>query len=81
MGNENGICTPYFAQVYRDNLKAKLSGWNLLTGLSSIKMNMIFYVAYSADARQDLKDIYEYIAYELLVPETAAGQWLHCSER
>ena len=25
-------------------------------------------------------DIYEY-AYELLVPETAAGQWLHCSER
>ena len=32
---------PYFAQVYRDNLKAKLSGWNLLTGLSSIKMNMI----------------------------------------
>ena len=32
---------PYFARVYRDNLKAKLSGWNLLTGLSSIKMNMI----------------------------------------
>ena len=31
----------YFARVYRDNLKAKLSGWNLLTGLSSIKMNMI----------------------------------------
>ena len=25
--------------------------------------------------------LYEYIAYELLVPETAAGQWLHCSER
>ena len=72
---------PYFARVYRDNLKAKLSGWNLLTGLSSIKMNMIFYVAYSAEARQDLRDIYEYIAYELLVPETAAGQWLHCSER
>ena len=45
LGNENGICTsplsPYFARVYRDNLKAKLSGWNLLTGLSSIKMNMI----------------------------------------
>jgi plasmid stabilization system protein ParE len=41
---------------------------------------MIFYVAYSAEARQDLRDIYEY-AYELLVPETAAGQWLHCSER
>ena len=72
---------PYFVRVYRENLKAKLSGWNLLTGLSSIKMNMIFYVAYSAEARQDLRDIYEYIAYELLVPETAAGQWLHCSER
>jgi len=72
---------PYFVRVYRNNLKAKLSGWNLLTGLSSIKMNMIFYVAYSAEARQDLRDIYEYIAYELLVPETAAGQWLHCSER
>lgn len=72
---------PHFVRVYRDNLKAKLSGWNLLTGLSSIKMNMIFYVAYSAEARQDLRDIYEYIAYELLVPETAAGQWLHCSER
>ena len=46
LGNENGICpphctTPYFARVYRDNLKSKLSGWNLLTGLSSIKMNMI----------------------------------------
>ena len=39
------------------------------------------YPAYSAEARQDLRDIYEYIAYELLVPETAAGQWLHCSER
>ena len=33
---------------------------------------MIFYVVYSAEARQDLRDIYEYIAYELLVPETAA---------
>lgn len=72
---------PHFVRVYRDNLKAKLSGWNLLTGLSSIKMNMIFYVAYSAEARQNLRDIYEYIVYELLVPETAAGQWLHCSER
>lgn len=72
---------PHFVRVYRDNLKAKLSGWNLLTGLSSIKMNMIFYVAYSAEARQDLRDIYEYIVYELLIPETAAGQWLHCSER
>ncbi len=27
-------------------------------------------LAYSAEARQDLRDIYEYIAYELLVPET-----------
>ena len=35
---------------------------------------MIFDVSYSAEARQDLRDIYEYIAYELLVPETAAGQ-------
>ena len=35
---------------------------------------MIFHVAYSAEARQDLRDIYEYIAQELLVPETAAGQ-------
>ena len=42
---------------------------------------MIFYVVYSAEARQDLRDIYEYIAYELLVAETAVGQWLHCSER
>ena len=35
---------------------------------------MIFHVIYSAEARRDLRDIYEYIAYELLVPETAAGQ-------
>ena len=27
---------------------------------------MIFYVAYSAEARQDLRDIYEYIAYEFV---------------
>ena len=33
-----------------------------------------FHEAYSAEARQDLRDIYEYIACELLVPETAAGQ-------
>ena len=38
---------------------------------------MIFHVAYSAEARQDLRDIYEYIACELLVPETAAGQTEH----
>ena len=35
---------------------------------------MIFDVSYSAEARKDLRDIYEYIAYELLVPETAARQ-------
>ena len=35
---------------------------------------MTFDVSYSAEARQDLRDIYEYIAYELLVPETAARQ-------
>ena len=35
---------------------------------------MIFHVAYSAEGRQDLRDIYEYIVYELLVSETAAGQ-------
>ena len=35
---------------------------------------MIFDVSYSAEARQDLRYIYEYIAYELLVPKTAAGQ-------
>ncbi|MGN0161096.1 MAG: type II toxin-antitoxin system RelE/ParE family toxin [Lachnospiraceae bacterium] len=35
---------------------------------------MIFDVTYSAEARQDLRDIYEYIAYELLAPKVAAGQ-------
>ena len=35
---------------------------------------MIFNVVYSSEARQDLRDIYEYIAYELLEPDTAAGQ-------
>lgn len=35
---------------------------------------MNFEVSYSAEARQDLRDIYEYIAYELLATETAAGQ-------
>lgn len=29
---------------------------------------------YTAGARCDLRDIYEYIAYELLAPEAAAGQ-------
>ena len=31
-------------------------------------------IVYTAGARRDLRDIYEYIVYELLVPETAAGQ-------
>ncbi len=31
-------------------------------------------VVYSARARSDLRNIYEYIAYGLLAPETAAGQ-------
>ena len=35
---------------------------------------MIFNVVSSSEARQDLRDIYEYIAYELLEPDTAAGQ-------
>lgn len=31
-------------------------------------------IVYTAGARRDLRNIYEYIAYELPVPETAAGQ-------
>ena len=31
-------------------------------------------IVYTDGARRDLRNIYEYIAYELLVPETAAGQ-------
>ena len=31
-------------------------------------------IVYTARARQDLRDIYEYIALELLAPENAAGQ-------
>lgn len=34
---------------------------------------MSWNVVYSVKARQDLRSIYEYIAYKLLVPETAAG--------
>ena len=34
---------------------------------------MIYDVVYTAEARQDLRDIYEYIVYELLVPEIASG--------
>ena len=35
---------------------------------------MSWRVVYTAEARKDLRDIYEYIAYGLLAPETAAGQ-------
>ena len=35
---------------------------------------MSFEVQYTVKARQDLRNIYEYIAYDLLVPETAARQ-------
>lgn len=31
-------------------------------------------IVYTAKARRDLRNIYEYIAYDLLVPEIAAGQ-------
>ncbi len=31
-------------------------------------------IVYTAGARRDLRNIYEYIAYSLFVPETAAGQ-------
>ena len=31
---------------------------------------MSFEVKYTARARQDLRNIYEYIAYDVLVPET-----------
>ena len=35
---------------------------------------MSWNIVYTAEARRDLREIYAYIAYELLVPETAAGQ-------
>ena len=35
---------------------------------------MSWEIVYTAQARQDLRDIYEYIALELLVPENTAGQ-------
>lgn len=35
---------------------------------------MIYEVGYSAKARQDLREVYRYIAEELLVPETAKAQ-------
>ena len=35
---------------------------------------MSWLVQYSERARQDLREIYEYIAYTLMIPETASGQ-------
>lgn len=35
---------------------------------------MKFEIVYTAGAKRDLRNIYEYIAQKLLVPETAAGQ-------
>lgn len=35
---------------------------------------MSWTVVYSAHARQDLRNIYEYIAYKLLAPNTASSQ-------
>ena len=35
---------------------------------------MTYHVDYSAEAKQDLRDIYSYIAFELLEPDTAAGK-------
>ena len=35
---------------------------------------MSWNIVYTAQARKDLRNIFEYIAYELLVPETATGQ-------
>ena len=35
---------------------------------------MSWKIVYTAGAKRDLKNIYEYIAYNLLVPETAARQ-------
>ena len=32
-------------------------------------------VSYSREAREDLRSIYSYIAFELLAPETAANQY------
>ena len=35
---------------------------------------MSWKIEYTKQARQDLRDVYEYIAYSLLSPETAAKQ-------
>ena len=36
---------------------------------------MSWTICYSADARQDLMDIYEYIAYNFSAPDTASAQY------
>lgn len=36
---------------------------------------MKMHIVYTFQARQDLKNIYEYIAYSLLVPDTARGMY------
>ena len=36
---------------------------------------MSYSIQYSAEAKQDIREIYEYIAFELLVPDTAAAQY------
>ena len=45
---------------------------------------MSYKVQYSAEAKQDLRDIFNYIVLELLVPDTAKNQTLqrtrHCKE-
>lgn len=41
---------------------------------------MTWMIRYSEEARQDLRDIYEYISYELLAPETAAAQYRRITE-
>ena len=35
---------------------------------------MSWNIVYTAGARRDLRDIYEYIAFDLLMPETASRQ-------
>ena len=37
-------------------------------------MSNTYSVIYSPEARNDIKEIYSYIAFELLVPDTAEGQ-------
>ncbi len=41
---------------------------------------MSWNVVYTAKARQDLIDIYEYISYEMLAPESALGQTQRISQ-